>query len=161
MNNEIKIYRKRFIPNETVFLKDDVILHATDEVIVTRWNSLKPRLDISYGYSAYFLTQGFKLSKVFNKENHLVYWYCDIITHEYEEEANVLTVTDLLIDVIVYANASLRVLDLDELADCIEQNLIDPKLACLSLRHADHLFHLLSTDDFSTYQDLLNSYINL
>lgn len=159
MNIETRLYRKRFIPNETVLLKDDLILAANNEVIVTRWNALKPRLDISYGYSAYFLTQGFKLSKVFNKEGSLVYWYCDIITQEYEEETNSLTVIDLLIDALIYSDGTLRVLDLDELAECIERQIIDTHLACLSLRHADHLFRLLSSGEFSTYQDLLDSYI--
>lgn len=159
MNIETKIYRKRFIPNETVLLKDDIILSASDDVIVTKWNTLKPRPDISYGYSAYFLKQGFKLSKVFNKDGSLVYWYCDIITHEYDKETNILIVTDLLIDVLVYSDASLRVLDLNELADCLEQSLLDLRLACLSLRQADALFSLLSNGEFAVYQNLLNSYI--
>lgn len=159
MNQETMLYRKRFIPNETVFLKDDIILAATDDLLVTKWNSIRPRLDISYGYSAYFLNHGFKLSKVFNKEKDLVYWYCDIITHDYESDSNTLTVTDLLIDVLVYSDGSLRVLDLNELADSIEEHLIDTSLACLSLRHADTLFHILSEGEFPAYQALLDSYI--
>ena len=43
------LYRKRFIPMETIALKDDKILLWQDDLIVTKWNSLKPRRDIGSG----------------------------------------------------------------------------------------------------------------
>ena len=159
MNKQTLLYRKRFIPNETILLKDDKILEITEDFVMTKWNCLNPRLDISYGYSAYFLKEGFTLSKVFDHEDNLVYWYCDIITSEYDASANALIVTDLLIDILVYANDSLRILDLNELADCLEQHSIDIRLACLSLRQATHLLSLLDQKTFSTYQHRLDSYI--
>ena len=36
------LYRKRLIPEECVLLKDDVILYMDDNVIVTKWVTLKP-----------------------------------------------------------------------------------------------------------------------
>ena len=33
-----KIYRKRYMPNETVLLKDDEILRLDEDVLVTKWN---------------------------------------------------------------------------------------------------------------------------
>lgn len=39
----LKIYRKRMIPDECILLKDDIILEKTDDIIVTKWNTLKPR----------------------------------------------------------------------------------------------------------------------
>ena len=41
--DEIKLYRRRFIPEETVFLKDDIIEKADGDIIITRWKTLKPR----------------------------------------------------------------------------------------------------------------------
>lgn len=43
----LKIYRKRMIPDECILLKDDIILEKTDDIIVTKWNTLKPRRDFS------------------------------------------------------------------------------------------------------------------
>ena len=45
------LYRKRLIPEECIPLKDDIILYMDDEVIVTKWNTLKPRKDFHHGYS--------------------------------------------------------------------------------------------------------------
>ena len=39
------LYRKRFIPMETILLKDDNIVFQNEDVIVTKWNALKPRED--------------------------------------------------------------------------------------------------------------------
>ena len=39
----LKIYRKRLIPSENIWLKDDVVLLCNEEYIVTRWKTLKPR----------------------------------------------------------------------------------------------------------------------
>ena len=39
----INIYRKRIIPDECILLKNDTILEATDEYIITKWETLKPR----------------------------------------------------------------------------------------------------------------------
>ena len=43
MYNHVSLYRKRFIPDETNYLKDDVIIHrlgadsATDDLIAPCW----------------------------------------------------------------------------------------------------------------------------
>ena len=47
---QLKIYRRRMIPDECILLKDDVILEQTDDIIVTKWNTLKPRRDFHHGY---------------------------------------------------------------------------------------------------------------
>jgi len=33
---DFKIYRRRFIPDETIFLKDDVIIYADEQRIITK-----------------------------------------------------------------------------------------------------------------------------
>lgn len=49
------LYRKRLIPEECVLLKDDTVLYRDNQIIVTGWNSLKPRKDLHHGYSCYYL----------------------------------------------------------------------------------------------------------
>ena len=55
MNQTIHLYRKRFIPNELISLHKDEVIYANEELILTRWDTLKPRADFSHGISAYFL----------------------------------------------------------------------------------------------------------
>ena len=114
---KIRLYRRRFIPDETVFLKDDEILLYNDEVIVTRWTALKPRDDFARGLSCYFLNKGMKVSKFFDSNGGLVYYYCDIIETVFNAGKNSYCFNDLLIDVIVYKDGSVRVCDLGEVPD--------------------------------------------
>jgi hypothetical protein len=59
----IHLYRRRYMPDETVELKDDLILYRDDNILVTKWNILKPRKDIDHGISVYYMKDGFKISK--------------------------------------------------------------------------------------------------
>ncbi len=114
------LYRKRIIPNECILLKDDEILMWDDNIIVTRWKALKPKKDLHHGYSCYFLKEGYKVSKFYRQDNTLMYYYCDIITHEYHASENRLVVTDLLADVIIYPDGFVKVVDLDEMVPALE-----------------------------------------
>ena len=67
-----KLYRKRLIPEECVALKDDEILRWDDEVILTKWNALKPKKDLHHGFSCYFLREGYKVSKFYTADNTLL-----------------------------------------------------------------------------------------
>lgn len=152
----IKLYRKRIIPNECIFLKDDIILHADTDIIITKWKTLKPRRDFHHGYSCYFLKQGFKVSKFFREDGSLLYWYCDIVDYSYNEFQNSLTVTDLLADVIIYPDGYIKILDIDELAVALEKRLCPPELVTQALRRLDALLNMIYDDKFDT----LSSYIN-
>ena len=156
MNTTIKLYRKRYIPNESILLKDDNIIFADDKLIITSWKTLKPRRDISYGYSAYFMDKGFKVSKMFHEDGHLVYWYCDIIDTEYTPETNTYIFQDLLADVLIYPNGSVQVVDLDEIADLLEGNVIDAPIVSKSLRILNELLQLIYQNKFKDYQQVIN-----
>lgn len=154
----LTLYRKRFIPNEITCLKDDRILYSDSDLIITSWNCLKPRMDISRGVSAYFLSKGFKVNKVYNSNDQLVYWYCDIIQHKYNQIKDQLIVTDLLLDILVYPDGTVKLLDLDELAECLEEGLISPKLASRSMRTANTLLTEIENGTFHTYQTLIEKF---
>ena len=55
MDRNVAIYRKRYIPDETNYLKDDIIVHMDDKIIVTKWDTIKKREDIKTGMSIFFL----------------------------------------------------------------------------------------------------------
>ena len=112
MKDNPVLYRKRMIPEECVLLKDDKVLELTDDIIITKWNTLKPKRELHHGFSCYFLKHGFKVSKFYRADNSLMYWYCDIVDYDFQEDTNSLIVTDLLADVVVYPDGFTKVLDL-------------------------------------------------
>lgn len=155
MQNEPILFRKRLIPQECVELKGDVILRCDDNVIVTGWKALKPRKDLDHGYSCYFLKEGYKVSKFYDAEGQLLYWYCDIVDFRYEE-GNRLIVTDLLADVIIYPNGFVKVVDIDELVTCLDSQMISVDLLKAALSRLDKLLQIIYRDKFDT----LSIYIN-
>lgn len=152
----LQLYRKRIIPAECLLLKDDQIVRQDEEVIVTKWNTINPKLEFSHGCSCYFLNQGIKVSKFLRHDNSLLYWYCDIVDYDYDETANSLTVTDLLADVVIFPDGHMKVVDLDELADAFEQKLLTDAQMAKCLRRLNDLLTLIYRDKF----DKLKSYLN-
>ena len=142
------LYRKRYFPKENIHLKDDIILKLTDDIIVTRWNTLKPRKDIAMGISAYFLKEGYKISKIYNANHELVYWYCDIIEAEHDSSNNIYTFHDLLVDILIYPDGRVQVVDLDELGDLLEDGTITPFICTKALRISNKLLTLIYHDRF-------------
>ena len=132
-----RLFRRRFIPDENIELKDDMILALEPNLIITSWNVLKPRRDISRGVSAYFIDKGIKVSKVFDNAGQMVYWYCDIIETHYDEKENIYTFNDLLIDVVVYPDGQVEVLDMDEFADAMEQGILSVGTIAHAMRATD------------------------
>lgn len=158
VKENLSIYRKRMIPEECVLLKDDIILDISDDMIITKWNTLKPKRELHHGYSCYFLKLGFKVSKFYRADSSLMYWYCDIVDYDYTEETNTLVATDLLADVVVYPDGFTKVLDLDELAIAVEQKLCDPSKITLALKQLDSLLNIIYDDKFETLTAYIEKY---
>ena len=148
--SELTLYRKRLIPEECVKLKDDVILWADDDRIVTKWNTLKPKKDLHHGYSCYFLNEGFKVSKFYKEDGTLLYYYCDIVTYDFNDDKTELVVTDLLADVIIYPDGFVKVVDIDEMVQCLDEGKIDLNLLKVSLTQLDKLLNIIYEDKFDT-----------
>lgn len=154
--DSLQIYRKRLIPAECILLKDDVIVEANDEVVITKWNTLKPKTAFSHGCSCYFLKEGIKVSKFYRADNTLLYWYCDIVDFEFRSSENTLIVTDLLADVILYPDGRVKVMDLDELAEALERELIPAAMTGACLRRLHRLLSLIDRDKFDRLQARLD-----
>ncbi len=133
------LYRKRIIPNECILLKDDLILFWDSDRIVTKWNALKPKKDLHHGYSCYFLQEGYKISKFYRLDGSLLYYYCDIISHEYSADWQKLIITDLLADVIIYPDGLVKVVDLDEIADALDMGAIAQSQVKSAMRSLNNL----------------------
>ena len=157
----IKIYRKRIIPDECILLKDDVILDKNDETIITKWNTLKPRRDFHHGYSCYCLKDGYKISKFLREDGSLLYWYCDIVDYGYNETENSLIVTDLLVDTVIYPDGFVKVLDIDELAAALEQNLCEPSVIADALLKLNRLLNMIYEGRFDRISSIIDEWAAL
>ena len=155
------LFRRRFIPDENIELKDDMILALEPNLIITSWNVLKPRRDISRGVSAYFIDKGIKVSKVFDNAGQMVYWYCDIIETHYDEKENIYTFNDLLIDVVVYPDGQVEVLDMDEFADAMEQGILSVGTIAHAMRATDDLLHTIYAGEFEKYTHYIDDMLKV
>ena len=144
----LTLYRKRFIPNETVHLKDDEILCKDAQKLITKWNVLKPRKDFHHGCSCYFFEKGIKVSKFYREDGSFLYWYCDIVDFIYDDENNALTIVDLLADVIIYPDGNVKVMDIDELCQAKEEGLIDEALFFRSVKNLGALLGAIENGSF-------------
>lgn len=145
----VRLFRRRFLPDEIIELKDDRILSISDKLIITKWDVLKPRPDISEGISAYFLDMGVKVSKIFDANHQFVHWYCDIIQTEYNKEDNSYTFNDLLIDVLILPDGQVQVVDIDEFADILEENILDKTVGLQALRQTQNLLNIIYSGKFA------------
>lgn len=155
--SSILLYRKRFIPYEIKQLTNDKILYLDDDLIITSWNTLKPRSDFASGISAYYRKEGFKISRHYGADGIFTRWYCDITAES--QVNNELIISDLLIDVIIYPDGTVHVVDLDEAADALEQGLITSEQLTRALRSANKLLSYIHQNRFSELTACLTKYI--
>lgn len=120
----MKIYRKRYIPNEIVDISGDEVLYRDEEKLVTSWKPIKPRNDIGFGKSCVYFKHGWKISKFYDINGNFKFWYCDIINYEYDAEKDIYIIIDLLVDVIVHENGTYEILDEEELDQVLQEGLI-------------------------------------
>lgn len=155
--SDLKLYRKRYIPQETILLKDDVVISHTEDKLITTWKTLNPKTTFSHGASCYFLKEGFKLSKFYKHDGSLLFYYCDIMEFISSLEESSLTAVDLLADVIIYPDGTVNVVDLDELADAFKQALITEHQMTDALYKLNHLLQIIQTGHFEEYTRNLDS----
>ena len=152
------LYRKRLIPEECVLLKDDRLLYRDEEIIVTAWNTLKPRKDLHHGLSCYYLREGIKVSRFYDENGSLLYWYCDIVDYDYDAKTDTYIITDLLADVIIYPDGFVKVVDIDELATAKEAGLLTDAMLKKALLTLNHLLQVIYDGGFEKLQEPLEKY---
>ena len=151
-----ELYRKRLIPSECIHLKNDTIVSISDGHIITRWKTLHPKEEFSYGISYYVVKHGWKISKFYKENGTLAYIYCDIIDTSYDKNTDTYIFTDLLADVIIENDGFVRVVDLDELADACRMSIISNDMLVTSLHRLNALLSIIYNGDFKDYLDELN-----
>lgn len=152
------LYRKRHIPLEIKSLNDDEILLVTDDVIVTKWNTFKPKKEFSKGVSYTFLNEGYKISKFMKDNGETVYYYCDIINSEYQKEKNTWIFTDLLVDVKIYPSGFVEVVDVGEVAEALDSGLINEETVKELLVKLDKLLEIVYS---GKWKDMTREYFDM
>lgn len=148
----ISLYRKRYIPNECILLKGDEIVSLDENCLITKWKTINPKAYMCRGCSCYFFKEGFKLSKIYDFNDNLLYWYCDIVEFTWDEETSSLTSIDLLADVVIYPDGAVKVVDLDELAKAHEDGLITTDQLHKALYQTNHLLTYIHENRFCELQ---------
>lgn len=161
MNTSVLLYRKRHIPEECILLKNDRVLSLDDSRLVTAWNVLKPRADFASGISLFDFEKHWKITRVAKADGSLYHWYCDIMKMHISEENETVTylMEDLLIDIVIEADGSVHVLDLDEAAEAFEKGLISGADLTLALNAADALLRIIRSGEFARYQEIVEQYV--
>jgi uncharacterized protein len=136
------VIRKRIIPDEAVDISGDVMVFRDDHLLITEWKPIKKRQDIFGGRSFTFLKEGYKISQFLGEKGELLYWYCDIIEVEYNENEDRYVLTDLLVDVKVMPDGRVLVLDVDELSDVLEDGRVGKEQASKALRILSKLLEM-------------------
>lgn len=144
----MKIYRKRYIPDEIIDISADEVIYHDEEKLITRWNPIHPRDNIGRGESCVYFQHGWKISKFFRKDGTFKFWYCDIIRYDYDEKEDTYVFTDLLLDVIVHTDGRVEVLDEDELADALEKGIITKEIANEAREKLNNLLHVIQEGKF-------------
>ena len=144
----MKMYRKRFIPNEVVDISSDEVLERNENIIVTRWKPIKPREDIGGGISYTFFRRGYKISKIFDNQGKFIYWYCDVLEHSYDVEKDEYIFTDLLADLKVYPDGKMEVLDFDELSNTFNEGIISKAQLLNAIKSINTLIEMVNNRCF-------------
>lgn len=156
--SNVKLIRRRHIPDEVNILDKDRILAFKDDIIITGWDCIHARKDICSGYSMYFLKKGYKVSKMLDSGGRLVRWYCDIVMPHVQD--NVYEFEDLLLDVVIDADGGVVVMDADEFAKAIEEGMIDKERTVYALRALNELLGLIYSGDFQKIKEQLDFFDN-
>jgi len=142
------ILRKRLIPYETVNLSKDILLYRDDELLITKWRTIKPKEEFSGGVSYYFLSKSYKISRFYDHEDRFLYWYCDIIEINYDIHSDTYLVIDLLLDLKLYPDGRVETLDEDELDTALANSLITNEQHDFSKASLQNLLKSISEDRF-------------
>ena len=135
----MKMFRKRFIPNEIIDISSDEVIKREDSLIVTKWLPIHPRNDIASGMSYVYFKDGFKISKFYDSNGKFLYYYCDIIDYSYDEKDDAYTFIDLLVDIKYYNDGHIEFMDFDELQQAYDEGLIDSRLLLKAINTVNRL----------------------
>ncbi|MFV0519638.1 MAG: DUF402 domain-containing protein [Lachnospirales bacterium] len=154
MKDSFKLYRKRLVPKEDVFLKDDVIIHKDNDFIITKWEAINKRKDFDRGLSIFDFKNNVKVSKIM-LNNAVVHYYVDIV--EYEIDETFCRTIDLLADVII-KDDKIFVLDLDEFEYAFKDKSMTTEDILKALKYLDTFLKKIYENGIGSYKEIFDKY---
>lgn len=151
----MEIYRKRFLPDECVKLKDDIIIENNEKYLITKWIPIKPRLDIKRGVSIVVFDKNIKISKIIDNNDEIVYYYIDIIVCDLQ--FNKIVTVDYLLDIIYYEDMTIKILDLEELYKAKEKNIISKNIFDDAIKYLNNALNLIYSKEILEYIDKIKN----
>ena len=139
----------------------DTILFHDDEMLITKWDALRPRPDFARGYSVCFPRKGWKVSWHIRADGSLLRRYIDIGDCVFDAATNSFTFHDLLLDVVILPDGAVRVLDVGELPEALDAGLIDLDMLKRALNRLDGLLAIIYGGRFEELCAPAMKYINL
>ncbi len=124
MTKAMKIFKQKFIPEKIYDISDDEVIFFNNEFMITSWEATNSEMGVKKALSLTSFSNGYQISKKFNKENEFMYWYCDIVKAWHDREKNEIWIQDLIADVILFPDKALQVIDLPELVEARKNGLI-------------------------------------
>jgi predicted RNA-binding protein associated with RNAse of E/G family len=89
--------------------------------------------------------------------DNVLYWYCDIIQTDIDKETNTLTFNDLLVDVLVYPDGFVKVVDIDEVAIAVRDNILDKTTIEQLMMNLDKLLNIIYNGEFDKYKSCIET----
>ena len=108
----VKIIKHKLCPYESQDITNDHWHHISEDLLISTWNPVESEMQVASVLSIFELSKGVQISKKFNAQGQLKYWYCDLIAARYEDEA--LHITDLILDLVIFPDGVLQVIDVSE-----------------------------------------------
>lgn len=137
-----KRFKRRLMPEEVIDITSDTLHFMDSKLLITSWSSQDMDTEADFNYSWAYLDDGFQIHRKMDKDGNFLYWYIDILAIEYSEQQHAYTLTDLIVDVVVHPDGYVDVIDLDEMAEAMEQGFISQEQVVLALRHLDTVLRL-------------------
>ena len=105
-----------------------------------------------------FLKMGSRLVNSMIRSGNFLYWYCDIIDYDYDEEKDSYIFIDLLVDVKI-TNGKIEVLDLDELKEALDNGLIDDARFLRAINKLNQLIRII--EEKNNLDDVIKYYMRI
>lgn len=123
---EIKtLLKHKLLPQCTEDITEDEILFFNNDYLVTQWKAKSSNMNIASALSVVSVEHGIQISKKYDKDKKFCYWYCDIVKTKWTPESSCFEITDLLVDVVVFPDNELRMIDLDEFTQSKNNGLLN------------------------------------
>lgn len=136
---------------DTDFFKGIVALKYIDEVATPQiWKFNDDKIIVCDAGMKWLqmipFNEKYTITAMINKNNEIELWYIDMIADYGIDNDGIAYFHDLYLDLVVYPDGTIKIDDMDELVEALEQKVITPDLYKLALETSEKLQSGILTD---------------